>query len=82
MATTQFAQSVYADQVRSRRRDLKLSQQELSDLSGVSVRFIHDVERGKPTVQFDRFLQMCDALGLDVVLQRRNSMAPTDRVSP
>lgn len=52
--------------VRSRRKELGLTQQELADLSGVSTRFLHDVENGKVTVQFDLLLAVADTLGLQL----------------
>lgn len=52
--------------VRSRRKELGLTQQELADLSGVSTRFLHDVENGKVIVQFDLLLAVADTLGLQL----------------
>lgn len=52
--------------VRNRRRDLGLTQQDVADLSGVSPRFIRDVEHGKPSVQLDKLLALLDALGLEL----------------
>lgn len=54
--------------IRRRRRKLGLRQQELADLAEVSVRFVHDVEHGKATVQLAQLLQVLDALGLRVAI--------------
>jgi y4mF family transcriptional regulator len=51
---------------RRRRRQLGLKQQELADLAEVSVRFVHDLEHGKATVQLAQVLLVLDALGLHV----------------
>lgn len=62
--------------LRTRRKELRLTQRELADLAGVSVRFIHDLENGKPTVQLDRVLAVANTLGLELEWQLRRP--PTD----
>jgi HTH-type transcriptional regulator/antitoxin HipB len=52
--------------LRDRRRELGLTQEELADLAAVSVRFLGDLERGKPTVRFDRLLAVARTLGLTI----------------
>lgn len=54
--------------LRRRRKALGLRQQELADLAEVSVRFVHDVEHGKPTVQLAQLLRVLDALGLRLTI--------------
>lgn len=39
--------------VRARRRANGLSQRELAELAGVGVRFVSELERGKPTARMD-----------------------------
>lgn len=53
-----------ADGLRRRRKSLGLTQKQLAELAGVSVRFVHDLERGKPTVRLAQLLEVLDALGL------------------
>ena len=65
----------FGTQIRDRRRALALTQQDLSDLSGVSVRFLRDLERGKPTVRMDAMLTAVDALGLEMILTLRTPTA-------
>ncbi|GAC1441322.1 MAG: hypothetical protein NVSMB55_08780 [Mycobacteriales bacterium] len=54
--------------LRDRRRDLRLTQQDVADLAEVSVRFLHELERGKPGVRFDKLLAVLRALGLHLQL--------------
>lgn len=54
--------------VRARRRHLGLTQEQAADLAQVSLRFLHDVEHDKPTVQLDRLLRLLDVLGLHLQL--------------
>jgi HTH-type transcriptional regulator/antitoxin HipB len=40
------------------------------------VRFLGDVERGKPTVRLGLVLQVLERLGLELVVRRRGRKAP------
>jgi y4mF family transcriptional regulator len=51
-----------------RRRALQLTQQDLSDLSDVALRVIHDLEHDKETVQLDTLLKVLSTLGLHLQL--------------
>ena len=53
-----------ASAVRARRKHLGLTQAELADISGVSPRFVYDLERGKETIALDKARQVLDTLGL------------------
>ena len=55
-------------QIRDRRRALNISQEELAELAGVSLRFLGSLERGKSTVRLSAMLAVCKALGLTVTL--------------
>lgn len=52
--------------VRRSRKALGLRQDELAAAAGVGVRFVVELERGKPTVQLGRTLAVLGALGLDL----------------
>jgi len=54
--------------LRARRRDLQLTQQDVADLAEVSVRFLHELERGKPGVRLDKLLAVLRALGMHLQL--------------
>jgi len=49
--------------VRDARRAQGLRQQQLAAAAGVGVRFLIELERGKPTAQLGRTLAVVDALG-------------------
>ena len=51
------------DALRSARKRLGLTQPQLALAAGVGVRFIVDLESGKPTVRLDSVLRVIDALG-------------------
>lgn len=50
--------------IRARRLDLGVTQKDLALACGTGLRFIGDLERGKPTCQVGRMLQVLQALGL------------------
>lgn len=51
------------DALRSARKRLGLTQPQLALAAGVGVRFIVDLEGGKPTVRLDSVLRVIEALG-------------------
>ena len=55
-----------AADVKARRAGLSLGQEELAELSGVSVRFIRNLEQGKATVRLDKVSAVLDVLGLEL----------------
>ena len=59
--------------VKQRRRELRLSQDDVADLSGTSPRFVRELEAGKPSVRLDKLVAVMGALGLtvDVVKRKR-----------
>lgn len=50
--------------IRARRRQLKVTQKDLAMTCGTGLRFIIDLEKGKPTCQIGKILQVLQALGL------------------
>lgn len=65
-----------AADVRRRRHELGLNQEQLADLSGTSARFVGTLERGKTTVRLDKVTAVLDALGLELRAELR---LPGDR---
>lgn len=57
--------------LRARRKQLGLTQLDLTELSGVSLSFIHDLENGKPTVQLAKVLAVADTLGCELSMTTR-----------
>ena len=52
--------------IRDTRKNKDMTQTVLADLTGTSVKFISDVERGKNTAQTDKVFDLLRALGLIV----------------
>ena len=58
-----------AEIVRRTRKSQKISQTVLSQASNVGLRFVGDIERGKPTIQFDKLMAVLTSLGIAVKLE-------------
>ena len=52
--------------IRTRRNHLKVTQKDLAMTCGTGLRFIIDLEKGKPTCQIGKILQVFQALGLEL----------------
>jgi y4mF family transcriptional regulator len=50
------------------RKAQKLRQAELAAAAGVGIRFIVDLEAGKPTLQLEKALHVLATLGCDVII--------------
>ena len=57
------------DALRAARKQLGLTQPQLALAAGVGVRFIVDLEAGKPTVQLQQVLRVIDALGGELAIK-------------
>lgn len=55
--------------VREVRKAQKVSQTVLAQASNVGLRFVGDIERGKPSIQFDKLLAVLTSLGISLKLQ-------------
>ena len=53
-------------EIRTRRKQLKVTQKELAMTCGTGLRFIVDLEKGKPTCQIGKTLQVLQALGIAI----------------
>lgn len=57
--------------VRTARKTMGLRQPELAAAAGVGLRFLVELERGKPTVRLDRVLAVLQVLGLGLRVSPR-----------
>jgi y4mF family transcriptional regulator len=62
--------------LREARKRLALTQSELALAAGVGLRFVVDLERGKPTVRLAQVLRVIDALGGVVLLEGLSHSPP------
>jgi len=63
----------FGQMIRSRRKELKMTQRELALAINVGERFIVDLEQGKETCQLEKALRAAKAVGLRLVDERDRS---------
>lgn len=64
--------------IRDARRALGLTQPDLALSAGVGVRFLVDIEKGKPTAQIGKVMQVLAALGIEIELSVPDNIKVTD----
>ena len=52
-----------ADFVRQKRKHYKMTQRDLADRAGVGLRFVRELEAGKPTLRLDKVNVVLDLFG-------------------
>ena len=67
------------DALRAARKQIGLTQPQLALAAGVGVRFIVELEAGKPTLRLENVLRVIDALGGEVQLSGLPSSAANDQ---
>ena len=58
--------------VRRTRRSLGVTQRELAMAAGTGLRFVIDLEKGKPTCQLGKTLAVLNTLGVEVAFAKRD----------
>lgn len=59
--------------VRDQRQALSLRQIDLAGIGNTGNRLIVDIEKGKPTVQLQKVLDVLDLLGLELIVRHKTS---------
>ena len=63
--------SELGDLVSAIRKQQGLTQVDVSGLAGLGMRFMVDLEKGKPTIQMQKVLDVLTQLGLEVVIRKK-----------
>ena len=61
----------FGEAIRQRRKSLHYTQAYVAEVTGFSVSFISDMERGKETAELGKALSLANLLGLDCELKAR-----------
>jgi y4mF family transcriptional regulator len=59
--------------IKLKRKKLKLTQIDLAQKSGVGIRFLRELERGKSTLRMDKVNQVLNLLGYELTAKRIQS---------
>jgi len=65
-STTEFGEAI-----RNKRKAFGYTQGYISEVTGLSVSFISDLERGKTTAELGKSIQIANLLGIDICLNER-----------
>lgn len=57
--------------IKSRRKQLGYTQAFISEMTGLSVSFLSELENGKKTIQLEKAIQVAMLLGLDLTMEAR-----------
>jgi HTH-type transcriptional regulator / antitoxin HipB len=57
--------------IRDRRKELGVTQKDLAMTSGTGLRFIIDLEKGKPTCQIGKAFKVLEAMGGEIRIETR-----------
>lgn len=66
-----FSSDDFGHVIRNRRKELGLTQTQLAQLSGVGLRFISELERGKESVRLGYAIKIASNLGIDITAESR-----------
>lgn len=60
--------------IRNRRRELGISQEDLAEMSEVSLATIKNIERGEGNPTFKTVMKVMEILGLEILFRIRNTL--------
>lgn len=61
------------EEIKKRRKILNVTQETLSEISGIGLRTLKQIERGKGNPTLLTLEKICDALGLEVLIKVQKS---------
>ena len=64
-------------QIKERRKALKITQQELADLAGISINTVVAAERGQGDPKISTYLSICNVLGLKLTAELWDNVKST-----
>ncbi|HOG14710.1 MAG TPA: helix-turn-helix transcriptional regulator [Synergistales bacterium] len=63
--------------VKRKRKELGITQAELAERAGVGLRFLRELEQGKPTLRLDKVNQLLDMFGFQMIPARKGTTDET-----
>jgi len=65
--------TILSSTVKELRKKNKLTQEDLAMKSGLGLRFVRDLEQGKPTLRLDKVNQLLELFGYEMQPTRNNN---------
>lgn len=63
---------VLGELLRKKRKTQHLTQSQVAEYAGVSIKFVSEVERGKETAEIGKVLHLLQTLGIDLIADTRD----------
>jgi len=60
--------------IRSKRKHLGLTLEHVAGLSGIGIRYLSELERGKKTIELGKALRVMNSLGLDLTVTPKSGI--------
>jgi transcriptional regulator with XRE-family HTH domain len=57
------------DALQSRRKSLRIAQEQLTDIAGISSRTLRDIEKGIANPELETLLKICSVLGMEIKIE-------------
>ena len=57
--------------IKEKRKRINMTQKEAASIAGVGVRFLSELENGKPTLEIDKVLNVARLFGMDIEANNR-----------
>ena len=68
-----YDSAMFGQAIKLRRKEMKYTQRDISELTGFSISFISDLENGKSTAEIGKAIYISNVLGLDIEINSRGS---------
>lgn len=63
--------------IEAERKKRKMTQTQLGELSNTSINFVSQIERGKPTAQIGKVIDIFQILGLQLIIKKASASGMT-----
>ena len=63
-------------QIKNLRKKLGLTQIDFAKRAGIGLRFLRELEQGKPTIRLDKLCKVLDFLGVHLEIKRNENINP------
>lgn len=57
--------------IRERRKEYNITQKQAAGMCNVGIRFLSELENGKPTLEFDKIMRVLQAFGFQCMIKGR-----------
>lgn len=66
-----YSSKEFGKAIKERRKELGYTQAQIAAVTGFSISFISDLERGKKTAELEKAILLANTVGMDLTIQSR-----------